>query len=120
MSLTYLRHPPFHDPFWLSNMCEAQALASCTVDAARPFSVGVGNLKGFKDVLAENGSSQGQNLALTVLFVPTSPLFHPRLRNVSVDLGYPTCVRPGFLSAALLTILRRNPSMSTSYAPSRT
>ena len=29
-------------------------------------------MKGFKDVRTENGSSQGQNLALTGLLVPTS------------------------------------------------
>ena len=33
---------------------------------------GGNTLKGFKDVRTENGSSQGQNLALTGLLVPTS------------------------------------------------
>jgi len=30
------------------------------------------NLKGFKDFCLKNGSSQDQNLALTLLFVPNS------------------------------------------------
>ena len=34
--------------------------------------LGGGNLKGFKDHRTENGSSQGQNLALTALCVPNS------------------------------------------------
>ena len=32
----------------------------------------VDNFNGFKDFRTENGSSQGQNLALTGLFVPSS------------------------------------------------
>ena len=39
------------------------------------------NLKGFKDVCSKNGSSQGQNLALTFLFIPTSLDSGPQTLN---------------------------------------
>jgi len=49
-------------------------------------------LKYFKDVCLENGSSQGQNLAFTVLFVPNSLKSGlPKLRVAFLSEGSPPC-----------------------------
>ena len=46
-----------------------------TCQASQEASAGENNLNGIKDFRTENGSSRGQNLAMTVSFMPNSRFF---------------------------------------------
>jgi len=57
---------------YITNYTSVYEEKSCSGCESPRLRAGGNNLNGFQDFRTANGSSQGQNLALTGLFVPTS------------------------------------------------